>query len=117
MPFSEPEVMALRDLVLSKDVQAVIFLQARVSGGLVSPGSCGDRSLVSQQLAAIYAGAAGYPVADFESLAGQVVNGDGTNWLDSQGIPAVSVLLSTYDVPESDANIGGMLAVLAQFEN
>lgn len=117
MPFSEPEVTALRDFVWSQDVQAVIFLQARVPGGLVSPGSCGDSAQVSQQLANIYAEGAGYPVADFESLAGQVVNGDSTNWLDSQGIPAVSVLLSTYDVPESDANIAGVLAVLAQFDD
>ena len=55
-------------------------------------------------------------MADFESLAGQVVNGDSTNWLDAHGIPAVSVLLATYDVPEPDANIAGVLAVLAQFD-
>lgn len=116
-PFSEPEVTALQDFVMSADVQAVIILQARVSGGLVSPGSCRDGSQVSQLLADVYASGAGYPVADFEALAGQVVNGDSTNWLDSQGIPAISVLLSTYDVPEPDANIAGLLAVLDQFED
>ena len=47
MPFSEPEVTALRDLILSEDVQAVIFWQARVPGGLVSPGSCEELSQVS----------------------------------------------------------------------
>ena len=114
-PFSEPEVAALRDLILAEDARAVIFWQARVPGGLVSPGNCGDQSQVSQPLADVYAAGAGYPAADFEALAGQVVNGDSTNWLDGQGIPAISVLLSEYDVPEPDANIAGVLAVLAQF--
>ena len=115
-PFSEPEVIALRDLIFAQDVQAVVFWQARVTGGLVSPGGCNQETKVSQQLANIFANAAGYPVADFEALAGQAVNGDSTNWLDAQGIPAVSVLLSTYDIAEPDVNLAGVLAVLAQFE-
>ncbi|MCA9925241.1 MAG: protein kinase [Anaerolineales bacterium] len=116
-PFSEPEVAALRDLIVSQNTEAVIFWQARVQGGLVSPGSCGTQTTVSQAVASIYGAGAGYLVTDFESLADQEVNGDSTNWLDAQGIPAVSVLLPDYDVPDLEKNLAGVLAILENVSN
>jgi hypothetical protein len=112
-PFSEPEVAALSDFLLEQRPAAVVFWEARVANGLVSPGSCGDEPKVSQPLAATYGEAAGYRVGDFEALTQQTVNGDSTNWLDEQEIPAVSVLLQDYvELVDWEDNLAGILAVL-----
>ncbi len=114
-PFSEPETQALRDFILSVDAQAVIFWEARATNGLTSPGSCSDSPLVSGRLAQIYGDAAGYDVADFEDLTNQEINGDGTNWLDSQNIPAISVLLPDYDDLDWNNSLAGISAVLREY--
>ena len=111
-PFSEPEVRALADFLLAEGAAAVVFWEARAPDGLVSPGNCGTRTAVSGPLATIYGAAAGYGIADFETLTDQELNGDGTNWLDSIGIPAISVLLPSYNASDWEANLQGMLAVL-----
>jgi hypothetical protein len=52
-------------------------------------------------------------VADFEDLTDQELNGDATNWLDAQGIPAIAVLLPDYTGPDWFPNLEAMEAVLA----
>ncbi len=111
-PFSELETQHLRDFILEKQPAAVIFWEARAENGLVSPGDCGRRSQVSGMLAAVYGLAAGYQISDFEELTNQVINGDGANWLDQQGIPAVAVLLPQYASIDWENNLEGILAVL-----
>lgn len=111
-PFSEPETQSLRDFILEKNPAAVIFWEARVDNGLVSPGNCGVRHQPSESLATAYGAAAGYPVADFEDLTGQVLNGDGANWLVQQGIPAIAILLPQYSSMDWAHNLAGILAVL-----
>lgn len=111
-PFSEPEVAALVSLTEAEPVQAVVFWQGRAALGLASPGACGEEAAVSRPLAQTYGVGAGYRVADFEALVDQEVNGDATNWLDSQGIPAISVLLPDYDESDFEANLTAVLAVL-----
>lgn len=111
-PFSEPEVAALRTLIDTVEAEAVIFWQARVAGGLVSPGGCNNNSQVSVPLSTVYATGAGYPAASFEDLVNQSLNGDASNWLDSQGVPAISVLLPTFDTVDFDKNLAGVNAVL-----
>lgn len=111
-PFSEPESSALRDFVLARDPVAVLFWEARATGGLVSPGSCGARPRVSAAIAGIYGLAAGYNVANFEDLTNQALNGDSTNWLDEQGIPAMAVLLPTYSDDDWQNNLAGIQALL-----
>jgi hypothetical protein len=113
-PFSEPETQALRDYFQRTQPVAVIFLEAMAEGGQVSPGGCGIRSLFSEALAKIYGGTAGYNVGEFVAYA---VNGDASNWLDAQGIPAISVLLpDRVDVTESDLK-NNLAAILAVFKN
>ena len=64
-------------------------------------------------MADVYGEAASYQVRDFEALTQQVVNGDGTNWLDDQNIPAISVLLPEYArVVDWEENLAGVLAVI-----
>jgi hypothetical protein len=116
-PFSEPEVAALSEFLVEQQPVAVVFWEARVANGLVSPGSCGEEPKVSQALADTYGEAAGYQVSDFEALTQQTVNGDSTNWLDDQEIPAVSVLLQDYtELTDWEANLAGILAVVAAAE-
>lgn len=111
-PFSEPEVQALADFIRQQAAQAVVFWQGRAALGLSSPGACGEESLVSRPLARAYGVAADYRIADFESLVNQEVNGDATNWLDAQGIPAISVLLTDYRVSDFERNLPAVLSVM-----
>lgn len=115
IPFSEVETQYLRDFIIAKRPVAVIFWEARAENGLASPGSCGTRSQVSESLATTYGLAASYPVSDFEELTDQIVNGDGANWLDKQGIPAITVLLPQYTSIDWENNMKGILAVLQMY--
>ena len=118
-PFSEPEVSAMADFITERQATAVVFWEARSADGLVSPGRCETNSpLVSAELAQIYGAASGYQVADFERLTEQEVTGDGTNWLDKEGVAAIAVLLREYDSLEEeewDNNLAAMLAVLEYY--
>jgi hypothetical protein len=114
-PFSEPETQSLRDFILEKQPVGVIFWEARVEDGLASPGNCGVRSQAAETLASTYGFAANYQIADFEVLTNQEVNGDGTNWLVQQGIPAIAVLLPEYTQTDWEANLAGVLAVLQSY--
>ncbi len=105
-PFSEPESQALRNLVLEIDPEAVLIFEAR--GEIVVPGVC-DGVSVSEELAAVYASAAGYE-AGIISLT--TVTGDASDWLDSQGIPAIAPLLADYETVDWEENLAGIVAVL-----
>lgn len=115
-PFSEPETMALRDFILDVNPVAVIFWEARATGGLASPGACSDRTEVSATLTEVYGLAAGYQIGDFENITNQELNGDGTNWLDDRGIPAAAILLPEYAGDDWPSNLAGIEAVLRLYE-
>ncbi|MCA9919606.1 MAG: protein kinase [Anaerolineales bacterium] len=116
-PFSEPEVRSLSNFIVAQESTAVIFWQARSAEGLVSPGECGEESSVSQTLANIYGGATDYHIADFEALVDTQVHGDATNWLDSQGIPAISVLVTDYTATDFEQNLAAVAAVMRFYAN
>lgn len=113
--FSEPESRALRDFIFDVGPEGVIFWQARAEGGLVSPGVCGSRINVSASLAGIYGLSAGYRVEDFEDLTNQTLNGDAMNSLDAYGVPAIAVLLPSYNTVDWDNNLNAVLAVLQSY--
>ncbi|MBK8986000.1 MAG: protein kinase [Chloroflexi bacterium] len=113
--FSEPETRALAEFIQTVDARAVVFWEARTTNGLSSPGACDGPSQVSVPLAQSYGIAAGYPIADFENLTNQTLNGDGTNWLDGQGIPAIAVILPDYVTVDWRDNLAGIRAVLRDF--
>ena len=116
-PFSEPEVRTLSNFITAQDSAAVVFWQARSAQGLVSPGECAEGTAVSQTLADIYGGAVGYRIADFEDLVNTEVQGDATNWLDKQGIPAISVLLTDYTATDFEENLAAVNAVMRFYAN
>ncbi len=110
--FSEPETITLRDFIQAQSPAGVIFYQARAAGGLSSPGACGVTPQVSARLAQQYGDAADYRVDDFETITHTILNGDATNWLDDQQIPAISVLLPDYDDMDWEHNKTAVLALL-----
>lgn len=108
-PFSEPEAAALRDYVNTYDpAAAVVWFGAE---GKVYPSACeGTPSKASVTLAATFASAAGYPAeAEFDAYA---ITGDMVNWMAKQGIPAISVLLTTHEGSEFEKNLAGVQAIL-----
>lgn len=111
-PFSEPETQALRSFILNLNPKAVVFWEARATNGLSAAGACEGGPQVSQPVALTYGIAAGYPVEDFESLTNQELNGDGSNWLDSQNVPSIAILLPEYTSMDWNNNLAGMLATL-----
>jgi len=112
-PFSEPEVIALRDFILNNTPNAVVFWMARASNGYSSPGACFERNPASDELAAIYGAAANYDyVEEIENTLGFVLHGDAMNWLSDQGIPTIGVLLRDYVEPDFQRNLAGIQAVL-----
>jgi hypothetical protein len=111
-PFSEPEARALRDYVESRGVDAAIVWFSQE--GKVYPSACGGTpSNASVVLASTFATAAGYPAeAEFDAYA---ITGDMVNWMASEGIPAISVLLSDHQSPELAKNLAGVEAVLNSY--
>lgn len=113
-PFSENESRLLRDLILAEGPAAVIFWQARAENGLVSAGGCGEQVEVSAGVAAAYARGVGYELENYEDFIGQALNGDASNWLDSVGVPAASVLLTSFTDIDWPRHRDGMLTLLAE---
>ncbi len=105
-PFSEPETAALADYILLNAPAAVVFYHSAANG--VFAGSCnGDHG--SQTLGHTYGRAATYPSDGyFEAYR---VTGDASNWVDGQGIPAITVELAGWHDPEFARNLAGVMAV------
>ena len=114
-PFAAAETRALRDFILSESPAVVVIWYARANDGLVSPGGCGPEVLVSDEAATLYAQAAGYRQVNLGDVPGAVVNGDATNWLDSIGIPAISVLLPSFTTVDWPSNLDGITALIAAY--
>lgn len=111
-PFSEAEIVALRDFIEAQSPELVLFWGAQSANGLVSAGACEEETAVSRDLAIVYGEASGYTIGDFETITSQSLTGDATNWLDSQGIPAMTILLPAYNNPDFDTNLTAVEAVL-----
>lgn len=108
-PYSEPEAAALRDYVAEVNlVGAIVWFAAE---GKVYPSACERTpSTASVELAATFANAAGYGAeAEFDAYQ---INGDMTNWLAAEGVPAISVLLTDRENTELAKNLAGVEAVL-----
>lgn len=110
--FSEPESQAIRDFVLSHSIRGVIIWYSK-GGGVYASKCVGDVSPKTLGLVDAYAQASGYtPYKSFDSYE---VTGDMADWLASWSIPAISVLITDYDNPETDRNVAGVKAALKYF--
>ena len=92
-PFSEPESVALRDLVRGRKAQVVIFYQASVPNGLVIPGEgLGQAtSTASLPMGKLLSDVTGFRM--IRTWADRTITGDPSDWMDREGIMSAIVLL------------------------
>lgn len=110
--FSEPETEALKNYIESNDVSAVIAWYS--SAGGVFTSNCHNGVLPeTDAIAEVYADASGYK--KFEDFDFYEVTGDMTNWLAGEGVPAISILLSTHESTEWAKNEKGIAAILNHY--
>lgn len=105
--FSEPEAVALRDLILGYDVEAAIFYHSAMAQ--IFYGADRSRS-ATYDLAVAVSRATGYPIAD--GVPGQITTGDAIDWMSAQGLAGIEVDLSTHEDIEWERNLQGLLAFL-----
>ncbi len=112
---SEPETLALSNFITQIQPDAAVFWGAgRRTYGLISPGACEERSLVSVALVKYYASVPGYEYVDKpDVLADPNLTGDVTNWLDKQGIPALYVILPGFLELDFARELSGVLSVIS----
>ena len=107
--FSEPESLAFKNYIESKNPTAVVAWYS--SAGGVFSSSCHNGVLpATKALTNAYANASKYPASasyDFYKI-----TGDMPNWLAKKNIPAISVLLTTHQDTEWTKNLAGIKAVL-----
>lgn len=106
-PFSEPENQLLRDFIIGKNPAAALFLHSAATGVYVS--GCGQVDPVSKMLGEIYSDASGYPL--YDGFFYYDVTGDAGDWLATQGIPSITVELSTHETLDWNMNLLGMKAL------
>jgi len=110
-PFSEPENSYLRDFLLALRPAAVVFWHSKANA--VFAAGCPDLYQPAWELAQIYGVAAGYPVYEF--FTSYSVTGDASDWLATEGIPAITVELRTQTRTDWSQNEAGMRAVLRHY--
>lgn len=112
--FSEPEAVAIRDLVLETKPEAVVFWHSQANA--VYASECLNGVLPETlKIMNTYATAAGYKaVASFDAYP---VTGDAEGWLASINIPAITVELSTHETTDWQKNLAGVKALLQYFSN
>jgi hypothetical protein len=112
--FSEPESQAIRNYIDANDISAVVIWYSAAGGVFAS--NCHDGVLPeTSELTNVYADASGYQA--FESYNFYEVTGDMANWLAKEGVPTISVLLTTHEVVEWDKNKKGVDALLEHYAN
>ena len=111
-PFSEPEAAALRDFVLKRRPDAVVFWHSQANA--VYASECNDGILPKTlDIMNAYSKASGYKAAT--SFDAYSVTGDAEGWLASIGIPAITVELSTHETIEWEKNLAGIKALFEYY--
>jgi len=110
--FSEPEAVAVRDLVYELEPAVVVFWHSQANA--VYASEC-EEGILPDTLKAmsVYSVAAEYKAID--SFDAYPVTGDAEGWLASIGVPAITVELSTHETVEWEQNLAGTKAVLNYF--
>lgn len=111
-PFSEPETLALKNLVTNTNPKVAIFWHSQAN--TVYGSKCREDILPETiTLMNLYAKAADYKaVPIFDAYP---VSGDAESWLASIGIPAVTVELESRLSSERTRNQAGIMAVLNHY--
>lgn len=110
--FSEPESRAIRDYVESSNPRAVVVWYSAAGGVFAS--NCHNGVLPeTSEITQIYADASGYRA--YREFNFYEITGDMVNWLAREGVPAISVLLTTHNDVEWDKNRAGIDALLEHY--
>ncbi|MGD8813937.1 MAG: M14 family metallopeptidase [Anaerolineales bacterium] len=107
-PFSEPESAALRDFILEREIEAVIFYHS--AWAAVFPGA-GTTASQAEDLALLMVEHTGYryPPTDIDW---QPTTGNAVDWLTDNGIPAIDIELSNHEDIDWDVNWDALMAFL-----
>lgn len=112
--FSEPESKAMQNYIQAHKPTAVVTWYS-AAGGVYSSECKNGVMPETLVLTNLFAKASGYKAyAEFDYYE---ITGDMVNWLASQKIPAISVLLTDRVQTEFGKNIAGVEAVLKQYAN
>ena len=111
-PFSEPESVALRDLVRGRKAQVVIFYQASAPNGLVIPGEgLGQAtSTASLPMGRLLSDVTGFRM--IRTWSDRTITGDPSDWMDREGIMSAIVLLPDRVDADWTRQREGMLAAM-----
>ena len=110
--FSEPESQAIRTYIQNNHPAAVVVWYSAAGGVFAS--SCHNGILPeTAELTDLYADASGYPA--YQSFDFYAITGDMVNWLAKEGIPGISVLLTTHESTEWNSNKRGIEALLNHY--
>lgn len=112
--FSEPEARALRDYVEANSPDAVVVYYA-ASGGVFASDCYVGVLAETNELTDLYADASGYKA--FQEFNFYEITGDAVNWLASERIPAISVLLTNHTDTEWSKNRAGIEALIEYYGN
>jgi predicted deacylase len=107
-PFSEPETRALRDFIVERRMDAVVFYHSAFAA--IFPGA-GITTSHTVELARLLADATGYRYAP-EGVPGQITTGNANDWLPANGITAVEVELTNHEDIDWEQNQRGLRAFL-----
>lgn len=112
--FSEPEAQAIRDYVsVHTPVAVVVWYSA--AGGVYSSNCQKGVLPETKTLTDLFANASGYPA--HQEFNYYDITGDMVNWLASQDVPAISVLLTNHTDTEWTKNLAGINAIIAHIAN
>lgn len=110
--FSEPESLAMKNYVDSRNPSAVVVWYS-AAGGVFASNCRGGVLAETTTLTNLYAQASGYRA--YQSFDFYEITGDMVNWLAKEGIPGISVLLTNHSSTEWSKNQAGIEALLAYY--
>lgn len=110
--FSEPESLALKNYVETKNPTAVVVWYSS-AGGVFASNCHNGVSTETNTITKTYAEASGYPA--YQDFNFYEITGDMVNWLAKKNIPAISVLLTNHTDTEWTKNQKGVEALLKYY--
>lgn len=121
VPFSEPEVVQLRQFIEAQNSKAasfqVILFDAPIRTGWVSAGGCGTSSNEAQQFERLFGGASGFLFGDVSVVTAVSQSGSAADWLDGQGIPSITVWLPDRESVSFSPILDGVEAIVGHISN
>ena len=113
--FSEPESIAVRDLILRNRFEVIVFYHSQ--GAYIFYGKCGLNTY-SRELARLVSQTTGYALSHppkYSVTYFGLVTGESTDYVDSLGVPSIGIELSTrnFDQIDWNRNLRGLKAIMS----